>query len=188
MADHASPAATAPPGGQEPSRRDFIYIATGAVGAVGAVALAWPFIDQMAPAADTLAMASTEYDLGGVPEGQQVVIFWRGKPVFIRHRTANEIAAARKDDAADMRDPATDAQRIVQSNGQAGKAQYLIVEASCTHFGCVPTFGGGPYGGWLCACHGSVYDTAARIRGGPAPQNLHLPPYIYTADAIVKIG
>ena len=192
MADHASPAAIAHPGGPapspEPTRRDFIYIATGAVAAVGAVATAWPFIDQMSPAADTLALASTEYDLGGVPEGQQVVIFWRGKPVFIRHRTAGEIASARKDDGADLRDPATDDQRVLQSNGQAGKAQYLIVEASCTHFGCVPTFGGGSYGGWLCACHGSVYDTAARIRGGPAPQNLIVPPYTYSTDAIVKIG
>ena len=188
MADHASPATAVVPGGGEPSRRDFIYIATGAVAAVGAVALAWPLVDQMAPAADTLALSSTEYDVGPVAEGQQVVIFWRGKPVFIRHRTAAEIAAAKKDDGADMRDPATDAQRIAQSNGQPGKEQYLIVEASCTHFGCVPTFGGGPYGGWLCACHGSIYDTAARIRGGPAPQNLHLPPYLYKSDAVVKIG
>ena len=165
-----------------------IYIATGAMGAVGAAAFIWPLIDQMNPAADTLALASTEYDLSGVPEAQQVVIFWRGKPVFIRQRTAAEIAAAKKDDGADLRDPATDAQRVMQSNGQAGKEQFLIVEAACTHFGCVPTFGGGSFGGWLCACHGSVYDTAARIRGGPAPLNLALPPYIYTTDAIVKIG
>jgi ubiquinol-cytochrome c reductase iron-sulfur subunit len=148
----------------------------------------WPFINQMAPAADTLALASTEYDVSGVPEGQQVVIFWRKKPVFIRHRTAAEIAAAQRDDTAALKDPQTDAERVAQANGQAGKAQYLIVEASCTHFGCVPTFGGGSFGGWLCACHGSVYDTSARIRSGPAPTNLVVPPYVYTSDTAVKIG
>jgi len=190
VADSASTADTAHGGADSPeaNRRDFIYIATGAVAAVGAAALAWPFIDQMNPAADTLALASTEYDLSQVPEGQQVVIFWRGKPVFIRHRGAAEIAAAKKDDGAALRDPQTDAQRVVQANGQPGKEAYLIVEASCTHFGCIPTFGGGPYGGWLCACHGSVYDTAARIRSGPAPENLKVPPYVYTTDAVVKIG
>lgn len=177
-----------PETGGEPSRRDFIYIATGAVGAVGAVALAWPLINQMSPAADTLAASTTEYDLSQVPVGQQQVIFWRGMPVFVRHRTPEEIAAAKRDDTATLRDPATDAQRTMQSNGQPGKAEFLIVQAACTHFGCVPTFGGGEYGGWLCACHGSIYDTAARIRGGPAPQNLHLPPYIYTSDTVVKIG
>lgn len=186
MADHASPAA--PGAGDEPTRRDFIYIATGAVGAVGAATFVWPLIDQMSPAADTLALASTEYDLSQVPEGQQVVIFWRGKPVFIRHRSAGEIEAAKRDDNAALRDPQTDAERVLQANGQPGKEAYLIVEASCTHFGCVPTFGGGQYGGWLCACHGSVYDTAARIRSGPAPQNLIVPPYTYTGDTVVKIG
>ncbi|MDX2235662.1 MAG: ubiquinol-cytochrome c reductase iron-sulfur subunit [Hyphomonadaceae bacterium] len=187
MADTASPASPAATG-SEPSRRDFIYIATGAVGAVGAAAFVWPLIDQMSPAADTLALASTEYDVGQVAEGQQVVIFWRGKPVFIRHRSAEEIAAAKRDDNADLRDPQTDDQRVLQANGQPGKPEYLIVEASCTHFGCVPTFGGGSYGGWLCACHGSVYDTAARIRGGPAPTNLVVPPYTYTTGNVVKIG
>lgn len=186
MAESAVPAHGG--GGDEPTRRDFIYIATGAVGAVGAAALVWPFINQMSPASDTLALASSEYDLSQVPEGQQVVIFWRKKPVFIRHRTAAEIAAAKADDTAPLRDMQTDDERVVQSNGQPGKSQYLIVEASCTHFGCVPTFGGGSYGGWLCACHGSVYDTAARIRSGPAPLNLIRPPYVYTSDTIVKIG
>jgi len=186
VADSAVPAHGA--GGDEPTRRDFIYIATGAVGAVGAAALVWPFISQMSPASDTLALASSEYDLSQVPEGQQVVIFWRKKPVFIRHRTAAEIAAAKADDKAPLRDPQTDDERVVQANGQPGKSQYLIVEASCTHFGCVPTFGGGSFGGWLCACHGSVYDTAARIRSGPAPINLVAPPYVYSSDTVVKIG
>jgi ubiquinol-cytochrome c reductase iron-sulfur subunit len=174
--------------GAEPSRRDFIYIATGAVGAVGVAATVWPFINQMSPAADTLALASTEYDLSQVAEGQQVTIFWRKKPVFIRHRTAAEIEAAQRDDEAALKDPESDAMRTMQSNGQPGKAQYLIVEASCTHFGCVPTFGGGSYGGWLCACHGSVYDTAARIRSGPAPTNLVVPPYVFAGETAIKIG
>ncbi|HVY02667.1 MAG TPA: ubiquinol-cytochrome c reductase iron-sulfur subunit [Caulobacterales bacterium] len=171
------------------TRRDFIFIATGAFAAVGGVMLAWPLIDQMNPAEDTLAMASTEYDVSQVPEGQQVIIMWRGLPVFVRHRTAAEITAARRDDhSPTLKDPATDAERIVQSNGDPGKPEYLIVQANCTHLGCVPTFGGGDWGGWMCACHGSVYDTAARIRRGPAPKNLYLAPYVYTSDTVVKIG
>jgi ubiquinol-cytochrome c reductase iron-sulfur subunit len=174
--------------GEDPTRRDFIYIAAGAVGGVGAAATLWPLIDQMNPARDTLALASMEYDLTQVTLGQQVVILWRGLPVFIRHRTPEEVARAKRDDAATMKDPATDAQRIVQSDGKPGKEEFLIVQASCTHLGCVPTFGGGDYGGWLCACHGSVYDTAARIRSGPAPLNLLIAPYVYTSDNVVKIG
>lgn len=173
---------------EEPTRRDFIFIAAGAAGAIGAAAAVWPLIDQMNPARDTLAMASTEYDLSQVQEGQQVVILWRGLPVFVRHRTPEEIARARRDDHAPMRDPATDAQRIVQADGKPGKPEFLIVQANCTHLGCVPTFGGGDYGGWLCACHGSMYDTAARIRQGPAPFNLYIAPYVYTADNVIKIG
>ena len=118
----------------------------------------------MNPAGDTLALASIEFDLSKVVEGQQVVVKWRGKPVFVRYRTAKEIAAAIKDDHADLRDPATDASRH-----KPGKAQWLILVGVCTHLGCVPTFGGGEYGGWLCPCHGSVYDTSGRIRKGPAP-------------------
>jgi ubiquinol-cytochrome c reductase iron-sulfur subunit len=174
--------------GAEPTRRDFIYIAAGATAAVGALATVWPLIDQMNPAADTMALASTEYDLTQVAEGQQVVILWRGLPVFVRHRTLAEIEKAKRDDGAPMKDPATDAQRTLQANGEAGKPQYMIVQANCTHLGCVPTFGGGDYGGWLCACHGSVYDTAARIRKGPAPLNLPVAPYVYTSDTVVKIG
>ncbi len=174
--------------GAEPTRRDFILIAAGSAAAIGAVATVWPLIDQMNPARDTLAMASTEYDLAQVALGQQVVILWRGLPVFVRHRTAEEIAKAQRDDGVPMKDPETDAQRIVQSDGQPGKPEFLIVQANCTHLGCVPTFGGGDYGGWLCACHGSVYDTAARIRKGPAPKNLYIAPYTYTSDTVVKIG
>jgi ubiquinol-cytochrome c reductase iron-sulfur subunit len=174
--------------GEEPTRRDFIYIAAGAVGGVGAVATVWPLVDQMNPAADVLALSSTEYDLTQVTLGQQVTILWRGLPVFIRHRTPEEIAKAKRDDSATMKDPATDAQRVAQSDGKPGKPEFIIVQAACTHLGCVPTFGGGDFGGWLCACHGSVYDTAARIRSGPAPANLLTAPYVYTSDTVVKIG
>ncbi len=167
----------------EPSRRDFIHIAaaTAAVGAVGAIA--WPLVDQMNPSGDVLALASIEFDLSKVMLGQQVVVKWQGRPVFVRYRTPKEIAEAVHDDTAPMKDPATDASRH-----KDGKAQWLIVIGVCTHLGCVPNFGGGDYGGWLCPCHGSVYDTAGRIRKGPAPRNLDLPTYAFLSDTKVKIG
>jgi ubiquinol-cytochrome c reductase iron-sulfur subunit len=173
---------------KEPSRRDFLYVATGSVAAVGAATAVWPFIDQMNPAADTLAMATTEVDLSAVAEGQQIVITWQGKPVFVRHRTPREIAAAERDDYAPLKDPATDASRIVQEDGQAGRPPFIVLQASCTHLGCVPTFAAGDYGGWLCPCHGSHYDTAGRIRRGPAPINLVIAPYVYISDTSIRIG
>jgi len=169
--------------GDDPNRRDFIHIAAGvaAAGLVGG--LAWPFIDQMNPAGDTLALASIEFDLGKVAKGQQVTVKWRGKPLFVRSRTEKEIAAAVKDDHADMRDPQADAERH-----KPGKAEWLILIGTCTHLGCVPTFGGGEYGGWFCPCHGSVYDTSGRIRKGPAPKNLAVPDYAFLSDTKVKVG
>ena len=169
--------------GEDPNRRDFIYIATGAaaVGAVGG--LVWPFIDQMNPAGDTLALASIEFDLTKVAEGQQVTVKWRGKPLFVRYRTPKEIAEAIQGDHADLRDPATD-----ESRHKPGKPQWLILIGTCTHLGCVPTFGGGDYGGWFCPCHGSVYDTSGRIRKGPAPKNLVVPDYAFLSDTKVKVG
>ena len=170
-------------GGQDPNRRDFIHIAA-AVGAAGAVGgLAWPFIDQMNPAGDTLALASIEFDLSKVELGQQVTIKWRGKPLFIRHRTGKEIAEAIQGDTADLRDKQTDEQRH-----KPGKAEWLVLIGTCTHLGCVPTFGGGEYGGWFCPCHGSVYDTSGRIRKGPAPKNLEVPDYAFLSDTKVKVG
>ena len=169
--------------GEDPSRRDFIHIATMATGAVGVAAVAWPFIDQMNPSADTLALASIEQDIGKVAPGQQLVVKWRGKPVFVRHRTPAEIAASVKDDHAEMRDPASDASRT-----KPGKQEWLIVIGVCTHLGCVPNFGTGDYGGWFCPCHGSVYDTSGRIRKGPAPTNLLVPPYKFLSDTVVQIG
>lgn len=177
----------------EPTRRDFIHVGTGAVAAGGAAMFAWPLINQMNPAADTRAMASIEFDVSKVAQGSQAKIMWRGKPLFVRHRTAAEIAQAKKDDAAALKDPENDAARVMQSNKQAGKEEYLIMEANCTHLGCIPVGideSGyiGEFGGWFCPCHGSHYDTAGRIRKGPAPKNLPVPPYVYTGGTIVKIG
>jgi ubiquinol-cytochrome c reductase iron-sulfur subunit len=169
--------------GDDPNRRDFIHIAAG-VAAVGlAGGLVWPFIDQMNPAGDTLALASIEFDLTKVEPGQQVVVKWRGKPLFVRNRTPREIEAAIKDDRASLRDPQTDEERH-----KPGKANWLILVGTCTHLGCVPTFGGGDYGGWFCPCHGSVYDTSGRIRKGPAPTNLEVPEYAFLSDTKIKIG
>jgi len=172
----------APPG-DDPSRRDFIHIAATAAAIGGVAAVAWPLIDQMNPSDDTLALSSIEFDLSKVVMGQQVVVKWRSQPVFVRYRTAKEIAEAVADDHADLRDPATDASRH-----KPGKAQYLILIGICTHLGCVPNFGGGDYGGWFCPCHGSQYDTAGRIRKGPAPKNLAVPDYAFLSDTKVKIG
>ncbi|MDI7774883.1 ubiquinol-cytochrome c reductase iron-sulfur subunit [Asticcacaulis sp. EMRT-3] len=167
----------------DPNRRDFIYIAAGA-GAAGAVVMTlFPLIGQMNPAADTLALASIEYDLSKVTEGQQVVIKWRSKPLFVRYRTPKEIKEAQDVDIKTLRDPQTDAQRV-----KAGHEQYLIVVGVCTHLGCVPNFGLGEYGGWLCPCHGSVYDTSGRIRQGPAPLNLLVPDYTFLTDTKIKVG
>ena len=168
---------------QDPNRRDFIHIAAGAA-AVGAGAMAaWPLVNSMNPAADTLALSTIEFDLTKVQEGQQVVIKWQGKPVFVRYRTPAEIERARADDRAGLKDPATDADRV-----KPGHQQYLVVIGSCTHLGCVPTFGAGDFGGWFCPCHGSHYDTSGRIRKGPAPANLVVPTYEYVSDTRVKIG
>jgi ubiquinol-cytochrome c reductase iron-sulfur subunit len=165
----------------EPTRRDFLYIATGAVAAVGAAAVVWPLISQMSPDASTLAMASTEVDIGAIPEGQIVTIKWRGKPVFIRHRTAQEIASAEKTEWESLPDPQPDSARVQ-------KPQWLIVVGVCTHLGCIPLGHSGEYDGWFCPCHGSVYDTSGRIRKGPAPRNLLVPGYAFLTDTKVKIG
>ena len=168
------------------SRRDFIVVATYAMGAVGAGAFAWPLIDQMNPAADTLALASIEVDVSKIAEGQSITLKWRGKPVFIRHRTETEINEALRDDALDMRDPQVDRDRVQ-------KQEYLVVLGVCTHLGCVPLGQKvgevrGEYDGWFCPCHGSHYDASGRIRKGPAPTNLEIPPYAFLSDEVIKIG
>ena len=172
--------------GNEPGRRDFIVVATYAMGAVGAGAVAWPLIDQMNPAADTLALASTEVDVSKIAEGQAITVTWRGKPVFIRHRTADEITRANAIDSADLRHPEEDETRVQ-------KPELLVVLGVCTHLGCVPLGQKtgevkGEYNGWFCPCHGSHYDTSGRIRKGPAPTNLEVPPYSFLSDGLIRIG
>ena len=171
------------PGHDDPNRRDFIHIAAATAAVGGVAAVAWPLIDQMNPSADTLALASIEFDVSKVEPGASVTIKWRGKPVFVRNRTAKEIAEAVADDNAPMKDPQPDAARH-----KPGKSQYLVLVGTCTHLGCVPTFATGEYGGWFCPCHGSVYDTSGRIRKGPAPTNLEVPEYVFLSDTKVKIG
>ena len=166
---------------ENPSRRDFLFIATGAVGAVGVGAVAWPLVDQMNPDASTLALASIEVDLAPIAEGQILTVKWRGGPVFIRHRTKKEIDDAVNTPLSDLKDPQTDAERVK-------KPEWLIVIGVCTHLGCVPLGHEGQYEGWKCPCHGSVYDTSGRIRQGPAPLNLAVPEYAFLSDTKVKIG
>ena len=171
---------------KDKSRRDFIVVATYSMGAVGAGAAIWPIINQMNPAADTLALASTEVNISSLEEGQALTIKWRGKPVFIRRRTQEEIVESRNVSIDSLRDPETDEERVQ-------KDEWLIVLGVCTHLGCVPLAQKasdikGEYGGWFCPCHGSHYDSSGRIRKGPAPQNLEIPPYNFISDSIVKIG
>ena len=163
------------------NRRDFLYIATSAFSAVGTAAAIWPFVHAMNPSADVLALSAAEVDLSAINEGQSITVLWRGKPVFVRHRTAAEIEAARKDDQAALPDPEADAKRVQ-------KPQWLIMVGVCTHLGCVPLGNRGDYGGWFCPCHGSHYDTSGRIRKGPAPTNLAVPQYVFLDDKRVRIG
>lgn len=173
--------ATQTAGTTEPTRRDFIVVAAGAFGAVGAAAAIWPFVHQMNPSADVLALSSTEVDLSQIAAGQSVTILWRGKPVFVRHRTAAEIDQAKKDDTAALPDPAKDADRVK-------KPEWLVMMGVCTHLGCVPLGQKGDFGGWFCPCHGSHYDTSGRIRKGPAPANLPVPEYAFLNDTRIRIG
>jgi len=167
----------------DPNRRDFIHIAAGAAAVGAGAACIWPLINQMNPAADTVALSSIDFDLTKVSEGSQVVVRWQGKPVFVRYRTPHEVQEAVDTPLSDLKDPQTDADRV-----KAGHSQYLIVVGSCTHLGCVPTFGTGDFGGWFCPCHGSHYDTSGRIRKGPAPKNLVVPEYEYLSDSSIRIG
>lgn len=166
------------------TRRDFLYIATGAAGAFGAAAVAWPLISQMNPDASTVAAgAPIEVDLAPVAEGQVIKVFWRGKPIFINHRTPKEIEEARAVNVATLPDPQSDEERV-----KKGHDQFQVLIGICTHLGCIPIAHQGEYGGYFCPCHGSVYDTSGRIRQGPAPLNLALPPYAFLSDTKIRIG
>jgi ubiquinol-cytochrome c reductase iron-sulfur subunit len=171
---------------RDPGRRDFIVVATYAMAGLGAAAVAWPLVDQMNPAADTLALANIEVDISKIAAGQSITVKWRGKPVFIRHRTDDEITRANATDVAGLRDPQVDKAR-------AKKPEYLVLVGVCTHLGCVPLGQKtgevkGDYDGWFCPCHGSHYDTSGRIRKGPAPTNLEVPPYDFLSDTVIRIG
>lgn len=169
-------------------RRDFIYVATGAFAGVGAAAVAWPFINQMNPSADVLALASVEVDLTPVQPGQAIKTVWQSKPVFVRNLTDAEQADANKVPVDTLRDPQTLADRT-----KDGHRNWLITLGVCTHLGCIPLGAAegenkGDYGGYFCPCHGSHYDTAGRIRKGPAPTNLVVPNYTFKSPTLVEIG
>jgi len=184
----------------DPSRRDVILIGAAAFAAIGGAAVLWPLLDQMNPDASTLSLASIDVDLAPVEEGQAITVMWRGKPIFIRHRTAQEIKdaeevkldqlidpLARNANLADTA-PATDANRAAPD-----KEPWLVMIGICTHLGCIPKGQAiadykGEFGGWFCPCHGSQYDTAGRVRIGPAPENMYIPPYAFSSDTKIKIG
>ncbi|MGD9783428.1 MAG: ubiquinol-cytochrome c reductase iron-sulfur subunit [Hyphomicrobiaceae bacterium] len=184
----------------EPNRRDFINLAGAGFAAVGTAFTLWPFIQQMNPDKSALALASTEVDLSPVKPGQAITVMWRGKPVFIRNRTEAEVKAAVDTPLADLPDdvarngglpptaPASDSNRTVK-----GHENWLVAVGICTHLGCIPKGQGlgdakGDFNGWFCPCHGSHYDTSGRIRKGPAPRNLEIPPYSFVSDTKIKIG
>jgi ubiquinol-cytochrome c reductase iron-sulfur subunit len=173
-------------GSDSGTRRDFINLLVNTTAVFGAAAVAWPLISSLNPSQDVLALASTEVDISQIEVGQAITVKWRGKPVFIRHRTPEEIKTAEGVDINSLRDPQTDDQRVE-------KPEWLIVVGVCTHLGCVPqgqkpSEPRGQYGGWFCPCHGSEYDTSGRIRRGPAPLNLEVPQYTFTSDTLVTIG
>ncbi len=165
------------------TRRDFMLLTASALGAVGAGVAAWPLVNSMNPAADVLALSSIEVDLSAVQPGQTIKVKWRGVPVFIRHRTAEDIEAARAVQMSELKDPEADQARVKQ-----GKDQWLVMVGVCTHLGCIPLADSGDYKGWFCPCHGSHYDSSGRIRKGPAPKNLHVPEYSFLSDNRIKIG
>jgi ubiquinol-cytochrome c reductase iron-sulfur subunit len=168
----------------EPTRRDFLFIATGVGAVVGGALTLWPFVQSLAPDRATKAAgAPLEVDLTPIAEGQLVKVFWRGSLIFIRHRTPDEIKAAEDVNVASLRDPQPDAARVKE-----GKPQWLVVYGNCTHLGCVPLGQQGEYKGWFCPCHGSVFDTSGRVRGGPAPINLPIPDYTFVSDTKIIIG
>ena len=162
-------------------RRDFIFTTSYALGAVGVGAAVWPLIDQMNPDASVKALASTEVDVSSVEPGQSITVLWRGKPVFIKRRTQEEIAKAREVDIKNLKHPEKDEDR-------AKNPEWLVMLGVCTHLGCVPLGDKGEYGGWFCRCHGSHYDTSGRIRKGHAPQNMEIPKYEFINNNIIKIG
>lgn len=166
----------------ESTRRDFMVMTASSMAAVGAACAVWPMVDSLNPSKDVLAASTIEVDLSKIEQGQNVTVKWRGKPVFIRHRTDSEIEEAKKE-ISNLPDPEKEADRII-----SGHARWLVVVGICTHLGCVPIWGQGDFEGWFCPCHGSHYDALGRIRKGPAPMNLEVPKYTFLSDTRIKIG
>jgi len=192
VSEHGSSSTTADGAEAGATRRDFIHIAALSVAAGGAALVAWPFVQQLAPAGDTRALSSADVDISKIPEGGEIRVLIGGQPFFIRRRTPEEIAAARAVDISKLRDPQTDDERLrPMMNGELNPS-ILVTSGSCTHLGCVPVGPAqgnvGEFGGWYCPCHGSHYDTSGRIRKGPAPKNLPVPDYAYSSDTIIKIS
>lgn len=176
------------PHGVDQGKRDFLKLVTASAAVIGVGAIAWPLIDSMNPSADVLALSSIEVDLTPVPAGQGITVAWRGKPIFVRHRTPKEIKEAEDVKLSELIEPQPDSARV-----KPGHAQWIVVIGICTHLGCIPlgnksTDPRGDWGGWFCPCHGSQYDTSGRVRHGPAPANLDLPPYAFESDSKIKIG
>ena len=163
------------------NRRDFLFTASYTIGAVGLGATIWPFIDQMNPDGSVKALATTEVDISQIEPGKSITVLWRGKPVFIKRRTDEEISEAKNVDLKELPDPEKDEDR-------AKNPEWLVMLGMCTHLGCVPLGDKGEYGGWFCPCHGSHYDTSGRIRKGPAPKNLEIPKYEFVDSKTIKIG
>ncbi len=169
-------------------RRDFLNIAAVSFAGVGAVAAVFPLVNQMNPSADVLAEASIDVDISAIERGQSIKTSWRKQPIFIRNLTDKEMAEANAVPLSELRDPQTLAERT-----KPGKENWLITLGVCTHLGCIPLGAAegedkGAYGGYFCPCHGSAYDTAARIRKGPAPTNLVVPEYRFDTDTKITIG
>ena len=162
-------------------RREFLFTASYAVGAVGVGAVIWPLVDQMNPDASVKALASTEVDVSSVEPGKAITVLWRGKPVFIKRRTQVEIDEARAVKMEELKHPESDEER-------AKNPEWLVMLGVCTHLGCVPLYDKGDYNGWFCPCHGSHYDTSGRIRKGPAPTNMEVPKYEFVNANTIKIG
>ena len=163
------------------SRRSFIHQASGAMGVVAASVAGWPLIDQMNPSKDVEALSKIEIDISSLKEGESKTVLWRGKPLFIKHRSKKEIDEANNVDLSNLPHPEKDADRTTNP-------KYLVLIGVCTHLGCVPVSDKGEYNGWFCPCHGSHYDTSGRIRKGPAPKNMEIPPYTFKNDNIILIG